>query len=202
MKKVFITNIPLQGNKGLETVEYVPEQFELTKENRKTAFPIIPIIAEHLEDMGETEIIAIRIDNDDTKENFNRFLEEVESLGLEKNCVKVLLIPEVQDSGAQRDMMLQLIDMIPNHSVLRACITYGTKPIAVVVTYVMLYITKVLYDVEVRGIYYGEITRNQTVMTGAKLYDITGLLEIGHVIEQLNGLQIEDVKSALKSLFS
>ena len=83
MKKVFITTTPLQGKDDLKKLEYVPQQFELAQGNRNTAFPIIPIIAEHLKDMGETEIIVIRMENRDTSKNYQRFVQEVEELGLD-----------------------------------------------------------------------------------------------------------------------
>ena len=193
MKKVFITTIPLQGRNDLGKVEYIPEQFEL-KNNRETAFPIIPIIAEHLEDMGETEIIAIRFENDDTAVNYQKFLEEVESLGLSRECVRTLSVPENQNPKTHTDMLLQLIDKIPNHSVIRACITYGTKPVSVIVTYALIFIKKVLFDTEVRGLYYGEILRQNSEMVGAKLYNLINLLAVGEIVEQLNDLEIDNVK--------
>ena len=200
MKKVFITTIPLQGKFDLDVVTYVPKDFRLTK-NGETSFPIIPIIAEHLEDMGEIEIIAIRMNNDDTARNYLKFLEEVESLGLEKECVKTLDMPEKQSPKTQVAMMLKLIDKIPNHSVIHCCVTYGTKVVSTVVTYAMMYITKILSDVDVRGMYYGEIKRNDGMLVESNLYDVTSLLAVGEIIEQLRGIEVNNIKGALKSMF-
>lgn len=200
MKKVFITTTPLQGKDDLKKLEYVPQQFELAQGNRNTAFPIIPIIAEHLKDMGETEIIVIRMENSDTSKNYQRFVQEVEELGLDKSCIKTISFPETQNSKTHVEVMLQLIEMIPNHSVVRACVTFGTKPIAIIVSYALQCIKKALFDVEVRGIYYGELQRTDGEAQKANLCDITMLLQVGEIIEDLKSLGIDDIKSGLKSL--
>ena len=202
MKKVFITNMPLQPVKGeLEKVVYQPVDFSVKNANRETSFPIIPVVEEYLQEQGETQIIAIRTENDATKAAYQTFLTEVETLGLDKNCVCELVVPEQQTPEVHKKLMVDLIDLIPEHTVVNACITYGTKPMSVIVTYVLKYILKILIDVEIGGIYYGEIKRGpEREIREANLYNLSYLLEVGELVEQMDMLDIQDKKRGLKRL--
>lgn len=200
MKKVFITAISLQSGIDLGKLVYQPVGFSLKNENRETSFPIISIIEENLEELGETEIIAIRVNNDDTKDNFLKFVEEVESLGLSKECIKTITIPENQNPKTETDLLMQIIEAIPNHSVVNACVTYGTKPISIIVTYALKFIQKLLFDVDIEGIYYGELVRKDRVVVGSKLYNLVCLLQLGEIIDQLQQLNVENPKESLKNL--
>ncbi len=200
MKKVFITAISLQSGRDLGKLVYEPVGFSLKNENRETSFPIIPIIEENLEELGETEIIAIRVDNDDTKDNFLKFVEEVESLGLSKECIKTITIPENQNPKTETDLLMQIVEAIPNHSVVNACVTYGTKPISIIITYALKFIQKLLFDVDIEGIYYGELVRKGREIEGSKLYNLVCLLQLGEIIDQLEQLGVENPKESLKNL--
>ena len=57
-------------------------------------------------------------------------------------------------------------------------------------------------DAEVNGIYYGELPRKNRVSDWerAKLYDLTAFKHLSDVIEQLKGLEVPDIRAALKTL--
>ena len=76
MKRIFITNMSLQGRGDLGRVFYNPKGFTLT-ENRKTRFPIIPIIFENLKEEDPIKIIVLRTVNGDTEDNLSRFYDEL-----------------------------------------------------------------------------------------------------------------------------
>ncbi len=200
MKRIFITTISLQSKKGLEKVIYEPVGFEFSKEERRTSFPIIPVLAENMERKEEIEIIAIRIKNADTADNYKEFVKEVSELGLEEDCIHVLEVPEKQDIRTQVQLLIHLIDLVPNHSTINACVTFGTKPISIIITYALNFITKLLSDVDVDGIYYGEIVRENNVVKGYKIYNLIGLLLLGNIIEQIDALEFDNPKESLKRL--
>ena len=98
-------------------------------------------------------------------------------------------------------LLLQLLDAIPDDTLVYSDITYNTKPMSAMVLCAMNLVEKVK-DAEVAGIYYGEIPRigGKAVPEKAALCDITQfktLLDITNYMEQL---EIADIRSALEYL--
>lgn len=202
MKKVFITTISLQGRGGLKKLIYHPVGFQFYQEERKTSFPIVPVIAEHVDQKEEIEVVAVRFENQDTADNYQYFLEELKELGIGEEQVKVVEIPENQNDDTLEQLFINLIQAIPNHSEIRACVTFGTKPISIVMTTVLNFVDKLLSDVEVDGIYYGELPRNNSEAKEeeAKIYDMSVLTRLGNLIDQLYLLEMHDPMESLEQL--
>lgn len=200
MKQTFITAISLQGAKGLEKGLYQPDGFFL-EENIETSFPIIPIIKEQMRKKENAQIIVLRTENNDVKDNYQAFLSEVNDLGIDEAQVTPISIVENQSKAMGIATLIRIIDAIPEDSLVFADITFGTKPMSAIILYAMNFIEK-LKDAEVDGIYYGELPREKgvSVWERAKLYDLTAFKYLQGVIESLNGLEVSDPTSVLKRL--
>lgn len=200
MDRIFITAISLQGRGDLEKGLYQPDGFQLQK-NRATSFPIIPVIAEHLSQMKNIKIIALRTENDDVKDNYKEFLVELGELGIKEEQVTPIPVEENQSKRIGFSTLMRIIDEIPEDSVVYADITYGTKPMSAVILYATGFIEK-LKDAEVEGIFYGELPRRagKAMWNRAKLYDLTTFKYLADVIEQLNALQVSNPRAALQKL--
>ena len=201
MQKTFISAISLQAPISLKKITYHPDGFEL-KNNRETSFPIIPIIAEYMGDqMADVRVIAILPEGEDVAENFKTFKTELQELGLtDKNVIELPV--EGKSNGKNGiKLLLQLLDDIPDDTLVYSDITYNTKPMSAMVLCAMNLVEK-MKDSEVVGIYYGEIPRigGKPVLEKATLCDITqfkSLLDITNYMEQL---EIQDIRSALEYL--
>lgn len=195
MRKTFITNISLQSKGDLLKLLYQPKGFQL-KNNRETSFPIIPVIAECQEEGDEIKVLAIRPDNLDTPDNYAVFLEELSGLGISESQVAEISVAEDQRDSVSLDLLLRIMDEIPDESLVYGDITFGTKPMSAVLLYAMSFIEK-MKDCETDGIYYGEVKRESGRMVGAALYDLTAFKLLGDVIEQMKHLEIRDMREAL-----
>lgn len=84
------------------------------------------------------------------------------------------------------ELLLRLMNILSDDSLIYADITYNTKPMSAMILYVMQYIEKVK-DVEVCGIYYGEILREKSIIIPdqAKIYILTPFKYLNDVMEQL-----------------
>lgn len=200
MKRTFITAISLQGAKGLEKGVYHPDGFSL-EENIETSFPIIPIIKEQMRKKENVRIVALRTENDDVKDNYQAFLSEVKSLGIDEAQVTPISIVENQSKAMGITTLIRIIEAIPDDSLVFADITFGTKPMSLIILYAINFIEK-MKDAEVDGIYYGELPREKgvSVWERAKLYDLTAFKYLQGIIESLNGLEVSDPTYVLKSL--
>lgn len=199
MKQTFITAIPLQGSNHLTKVFYEPQEFELEK-NRESSFPIVPVIGNYLMKKENCQIIVIRTDNEDAKNNYEKFLEEIVDLGLSKDCVTEILLEENQKKVISKEMLMQIVDEVADDSLVYTDITFGTKPMSAIMLYAMNIVERIK-DTEVQGIYYGEIQRRDGKLTGQNyLYDLTELMGVSNVVEKLNELDISEPRAALKRI--
>lgn len=200
MVKTFVTSISLQSKAGLLKIFYHPEDFKLEK-NRETSFPIIPVIADKVKENDEIKIIAVRSDNADTPDNYEVFLGELSALGISADKVTEISVAENQSKKVGLRMLLNILQEIPEDSLVYADITFGTKPMSAIVLYAMSFIEK-LKDSEVEGIFYGEIPREkgQPLYEKAALYDLTAFKYLSGVIEELNNLEVSDPLASLQRL--
>lgn len=201
MIRTFITTISMQGKGDLKKVFYEPVGFEL-KNNMDTSFPIIPVIASKMDNKEDVKIIAIRTENGDTRDNFEKFNEELGQFGFKKMQIKEISIEENQSKVLGMKMMMTILQEIPEDSLVYADITFGTKPMAALTLYAMNFIEKIK-DAEVEGIYYGEIPRENKEMKGkAQIYELTAYKYLSDVLEQLKNLKLNDPLAAMQKLLN
>ncbi|MCD8068147.1 MAG: hypothetical protein LUE87_04525 [Lachnospiraceae bacterium] len=200
MVKTYITAISLQGRGDLEKGVYQPEGFTL-EHNRAVSFPIIPVIAEYSPEGNHARVIAIRAENQDTRDNYDAFLEQLSEIGVTKEQVTVISVREDQGRNVGLTTLMKILDAIEDDSIVYAVITFGTKPMAMYILYAAIFVEK-LKDAEVDGIYYGEVPRvaSKIDWNRAKLYDLTVLKTLGDVIEEMKNLEITDIRGTLQKL--
>jgi CRISPR-associated protein (cas_TM1812) len=162
----------------------------------------VPIIAEYMGERKEDVcVIAILPEGKDAAENFQTFKNELQEIGLTAENVTGLSLEGKSNGKNGIKLLLQLLDAIPDDTLVYSDITYNTKPMSAMVLCAMNLVEKVK-DAEVAGIYYGEIPRigGKAVPEKAALCDITQfktLLDITNYMEQL---EIADIRSALEYL--
>lgn len=198
MKKTFISAISLQAARNLKRFTYHPDGFEL-KNNRETSFPIVPIIAEHMgKQKADVCVIAILPEGNDAAENFETFKNELREMGLTDENVIGLSLEGKSNGRNGIELLLQILDAIPNDTLIYSDITYNTKPMSAMVLCAMNLVEKVK-DSEVVGIYYGEIPRidGKAVPEKAALCDITQFKSVLDITNYMEQLEIKDIRSAL-----
>lgn len=200
MKRTYVTAISLQGRNGLEKGIYQPDGFKLSK-NIETSFPIMPVIASTMANIEDIRIIVLRTENNDVKDNYEAFLEELQELGISKENVTEISIEENQNKVIGLTTLVHILEAISEDSLVYADITYGTKPMSAIILYAMNCIEN-LKDTEVEGVFYGELPREggKSNWERAKLYDLTAYKYLADVIEQLKVFEISDPTTALKTL--
>lgn len=200
MKKIYITNIPLQGRGDLQKFLYEPVDFEIDN-NLETRFPIIPIMASHREKQDEIKVLAIRSNHARTSNNYAVFLEELGALGIHEKQVKEINMAENQNSAENLKLLMKVLEEIPDETLVYGDITFGTKPMAAILLYAMNFAEK-MKNCEVDGIYYGEIRREDKEATQAFLYDLTVLKLLEDLIDEMKGMGIHKMQEAIKRLIA
>lgn len=192
--KTFITAISMQGT--LKQGVYEPVNFTLA-DNRKTAFPIIPVIADHLACADEDEkdyyqIIAIVVKNADTDRNYQLFLAELEELGVPESKVKKIEVEENPSEIMGLKVILRILEHVPESGDVYACITYGTKVISTMITFSLMFLEKLKVNCVVEGMYYGELVRENNEEIGRRLHNLVNYLLLGNIVDHIKEMKVTD----------
>ena len=177
MLKTYITTVPLQGK--LDPMLYQRERAEAPT---ATCFPIVQVIRDTLEPGDTVRLLAIRQENADTARNYQRLLEELAQLGIAKEQVEPVPLPEDQRPETLIGLCRDLVDALPQVTRVYACITYGSKSIPVVTLTALSCAEATHTELEVGGVYYGEVRREHGKVVGARLYEMAALYQLAGLV--------------------
>lgn len=177
MLKTYITTVPLQGK--LDPMLYQRERAEAPT---ATCFPIVQVIRDTLEPGDTVQLLAIRQENADTARNYQRLLEELAQLGIAKEQVEPVPLPEDQRPETLIGLCRDLVDALPQVTRVYACITYGSKSIPVVTLTALSCAEATHTELEVGGVYYGEVKRENGKVVGARLYEMSALYQLAGLV--------------------
>ena len=201
MDKIFITNIPMMGDK-LEPKIYKSVKDYGIDTNMKTRFPIIPVIkAKAIED-DEVKVITVRYDNEDSAKNLEMFKYELVFAGYKKITIVDIVEPENQEDITGIQMFLDVLKNVDNHVDVYACVTYGTKVMSMMMMHLLDSLAYLKDNVKVQGVYYGEVRReNSEDREGENyFYDISNLVFLNHAIKNIADLKVSDPEEFLNKL--
>lgn len=177
MLKTYITTVPLQGK--LDPMLY---QRERAGAPTATCFPIVQVMRDTLEPGDTVRLLAIRQENADTARNYQRLLEELAQLGIAKEQVEPVPLPEDQRPETLIGLCRDLVDALPQVTRVYACITYGSKSIPVVTLTALSCAEATHTELEVGGVYYGEVRRENGKVVGARLYEMSALYQLAGLV--------------------
>lgn len=177
MLKTYITTVPLQGK--LDPMLYQRERAEAPT---ATCFPIVQVIRDTLEPGDTVRLLAIRQENADTARNYQRLLEELALLGIAEAQVELVPLPEDQRPETLIGLCRDLVDALPQVTRVYACITYGSKSIPVVTLTALSCAEATHTELEVGGVYYGEVKRENGKVVGARLYEMSALYQLAGLV--------------------
>lgn len=177
MLKTYITTVPLQGK--LDPMLYQRERAEAPT---ATCFPIVQVIRDTLEPGDTVRLLAIRQENADTARNYQRLLEELAQLGIAQEQVEPVPLPEDQRPETLIGLCRDLVDALPQVTRVYACITYGSKSIPVVTLTALTCAEATHTELEVGGVYYGEVKRENGKVVGARLYEMSALYQLAGLV--------------------
>lgn len=177
MLKTYITTVPLQGK--LDPMLYQRERAEAPT---ATCFPIVQVMRDTLEPGDTVRLLAIRQENADTARNYQRLLEELAQLGIAKEQVEPMPLPEDQRPETLIGLCRDLVDALPQVTRVYACITYGSKSIPVVTLTALSCAEATHTELEVGGVYYGEVKRENGKVVGARLYEMSALYQLAGLV--------------------
>ena len=184
MRKIYLTAVPLQGRCDLEQVDYGSSRPK--EHGTPTRFRIVQVIRDTMAPGDEAQLIAIRQENADTARNYGFLLEELAALGIGEAQVTQVALPEKQDPATLVGLCRDVTDALPQVGRVYACITYGTKSIPVVEMAALRCAEATHTELEVGGLYYGEVQRLGGVTQAAHLHDVSVLYRLAGLVDSIH----------------
>ncbi len=201
MKK-FITTSPLQPKGRLEKGIYQAADNQKLLYEKPTGFPVIPMIHGYAEPGEQIEVLVILSDYENAEYNLTLLEEELKALCEEKQIrytLKTLNIPYDNTLDTQLLLFQKLIDCTADHDTLYACITYGTKPMPMVITMGLNYAHRMHQNVSIDCIVYGARDFNTNTM---QIYDITSLLYMDEIVRLMAEQKTPDPAEKIKKMLA
>ena len=184
MLNIYLTTVPLQGKFDLEKIAYgstLPGG-----ESIQTRFPILQVIHDTMQPNDSAQVLVIRQKNADTARNYTYLLEELAAQGISEDNVVQIALPEKQDPATLVGLCRDVADALPQVGRVYACITYGTKSIPVVEMAALRCAEATHTELEVGGLYYGEVQRLGAVTQAAHLHDVSVLYRLAGLVDGIH----------------
>lgn len=212
MKK-FLMVTPQQPDFQLVLMKYAVQGNQLL-EYGKTRFPVIPLINGYVEDGEEVELITVTYDYKHCRTNFEMLKQEVAKLEEERKItcrITQIEVPFDDSVEALLRTFQLLVDHIGNDDILHACITYGSKPMPLMLVMAMQYAYRLRRNVSVECVVYGQVDRSnvdcdaprdvQKSQEVSRIYDVTALVKLDELVRVLADLKVSDPQQVINMIF-
>jgi hypothetical protein len=205
--KLFITVIANQGEKNgerlLKAVRYTPSGNSKLGYDKAIRFPITCAINGYANKGDKLRIIAIKnAGNKDADYNFqNFFKEEIKTVAAEKEIdfnvddIEVIEIPNNETTETHLKMFVDIISTIGDDTEICACITFGTKPVPVVLSMALHYVYAIRKNTSVKCIVYGRAFPGPV-----EIFDTTPLFYMDAIVNTLSKIKPKDPDKAIRQM--
>lgn len=190
MKRIYITAIPLDSNFAISRYAAEPVNYKQTCK-MESCYPITPVLADTAKPGDTIKVIAVRQKNSPHSENLEIFRRELDSLQLPYTLID-LTTPESQQRDSLLALFEALTDALEDDACYYADATFGTKTFPLVLSSALHYADKLLDDVEISGIYYRELTRENGEVKSVSQYDISTLFTLDSIVDTAADADIAD----------
>ena len=199
MKKYY-TTISQQPAPSLKLIQYRNPGQSPVLEYGETHFPIIPLIANTAKPGETVKIIAVKPAYATTDHCLTVFQEELKAVSDRigfRYETEIFDTPQSEMIGNHLDLFSRLVDSTENGDRIYADITFGTKPIPMIMLMFMNFAYKCRKDAEIENIVYGAMNHEEKT---ASLYDVTALFFMNSVVNQFDAETISDPAAVIRKL--
>ena len=211
MIKTFITVMSEQPRGNLRETKYIAAEDERLFYDKEISFPILTAMNAYANEDDEIKIIVIT--NEDlpqTEEYYkNNFIPALEEIKAEKNLKeldvsKIIKIEAEISQGIVSNLKVAkaLLDKIGDNEILHACITFGTKPLPIILFMALNYAYKVRNNTDIETIVYGAKYWGDKKEQVDYIYDVTSLFYTNEMFMNLANAGVEDPAGKVKALYN
>ena len=207
MKNTFITIIPISGASFKKNHFEAADGCNVKSSGREVLFPITAVIEQvQNEDKNEgldieSKVIAVRFKTANSDNNLELLKQEIAEIGVSKVEVVDIPIEENQDYQTGVNIFMRVLNEIEEDTDVYACVTFGTKIMSLMISYLLDSLAYLRKNVVVQGVYYMEVPRiNDKPLGTHYLYDVTNLLYLNNLVKSVSDLHVDDPQEFLQRL--
>jgi hypothetical protein len=196
--KHYLMTIPLQQERDLRAVIYKPYDNPILGYDKKTRFPLIPLIASTVERGDKIRVSLVQYSNglsvlqqECVESNREKFEEELENLGVERSFtyeVETISANYEESATNLRSRYFDVSDSFERGEEAYVCVTFGTKQNDIVITLALANALELRNtgdsllreDFLLGNVVYGQYDHNNTTGT---LYDCSWLFEYNALVK-------------------
>lgn len=205
MKKIIFCDIPMKKN--MNAMVYAGTGNNNCNYSKEVMFPINAVLAETLKKNDEVRVILLRILDKDgnSGKNSGLFMQELDAINSEIGA-KIsyeTLDSEFKETKDIHEKRLQnMLDKIEEHTEIYADITYGPKPLPMILMCVLSFAEKFL-NCDVKSVVYGKVDfDDNNKPCNPELYDVTSLYYLNNLTSSMVADNGKEARQSLNEFFS
>ena len=206
--KRFVTIIPLQNPRKLYDIRYDSfDNEEMLTSQLETRCPILIPIDTLVEKGEEIAVTAICIGRKYVPENYRHFRSALSALAAEKGFivpednVTVINMDDSEDEATHMKLFKEMSHhLVENEGeTIYADMTYGTKPMPMIILMALTYAHKFGCNSNVKAIIYGSYDINSRKNM---VYDVTSLFYMNSAVNNMANLNVSDPLKLLENFMT
>ena len=205
MKKIIFCDIPMK--KYMNTMIYAGSGNTNISYKEPVYYPINAILAETLKKDDEVRVILLRTldKGGNCGKNSGLFMQELDAINAEigAKITYETLDSEFKETKDNHETRLKnMLDKIEENSEIYADITYGPKPLPMILMCVISFAEKFL-NCDVKSVVYGKVDfDDNNKPCNPELYDVTSLYYLNNLTSSMVADNGKDARQSLDEFFS
>ena len=200
MKRFFMVT-PQQPENGLKLQRYEVAGNSLLSYD-ETHFPIIPMMNGYVDPGDSILIHTITYDSPHCARNLEVLREEIANLAEKRGFTFELESIEVPFDDSVQAVMRAfqlLIERVEDDDELYACITFGSKPMPIMLTMALRYAYQIKTNASIECVVYGQLDHSKNPPT-ARIYDVTALIKLDEIVRILGEKGVSEPESFIGAI--
>ena len=205
MKKIVFCDIPMK--KSMNAMVYAGTGNTNCNYSEKIMYPINAVLAETLKKNDEVRVILLRTKdkNGNSAKNSGLFMQELDGINSEigaKVSYETLDSEFVETKDIHEKRLQDMLDKIEENTEIYADITYGPKPLPMILMCVISFAEKFL-NCDVKSVVYGKVDFDENNKpSNPELYDVTSLYYLNNLTNSMVADNGKDARQNLNEFFS
>ena len=205
MKKIIFCDIPMKKN--MNAMVYAGTGNTNCNYSKPVMFAINAVLAETLKKDDEVRVVLLRtLDKaGNSGKNSGLFMQELDSINSEigaKISYETLESEFKETKDIHETRLKEILDKIEENTEIYADITYGPKPLPMILMCVISFAEKFL-NCEVKSVIYGKVDfDDNNKPCNPELYDVTSLYYLNNLTNSMVAYSGKEARQSLNEFFS
>ena len=205
MKKIVFCDIPMK--KKLDSMNYYGTGNVNSSYNKPVIYPINAVLAENLKKNDDVKIVLLRTLDKAGNSGINSglFIQELDEINAgigAKISYETLDSDFIETKNNHETRLKAMLDIIDENCQIYADITFGPKPLPMILMCVLSFAEKFL-NCDVKTVVYGKVNFDDNNKAGSpELYDVTSLYYLNNLTNSMVASDGNEARNNLDEFFS